>query len=143
MSTSDAESAAAVFDAFRGRDAERLWKLMDPAVEFHSRAVGGEATSVYRGRAGIDRYFADLDDVFSGWHTDDERHLDAGEDRAVSLYRVIGEGRGSGLPVELAMGIVWTLRGGLILRGDVYGSPGEALAAAGLAETTNEEDGER
>src|SRR4051794_3684901 len=118
MASVEADIAAAALDAFRARDADALWALMDPEAEFRS-VTGGEASS-YRGRQGVDRYFADIAEVFEGWHTEDERHLEAPDGRVVSVYRVVGEGRGSGVPIDLEMGIVWTLRDHCLLLGEVH-----------------------
>jgi ketosteroid isomerase-like protein len=139
--TRDVEVVAAALEAFRARDPETLWGLMDPEAEFHSVVVGGDATSVYRGRSGIDRYFVDIDEVFEDWHTEDERFHDAGPKGVVSVYRVVGSGRGSGVPIDLEMAIVWTLREHRIAIAQTYLDIDEAMRSVGLeGPPTSEEE---
>jgi ketosteroid isomerase-like protein len=71
---------------------------------------------------------------WTNWHSEDDRYLDAGDDRVLWTYRIVGEGKGSGVPVAQAIAIVWTLRDGLIWRGEVFLDQEEALKAVGLAE---------
>ncbi len=60
------------------------------------------------------------------------RELDDG--RAVVIYRVTGEGRGSGVPLDTRTGQVWTFRDGKLWRNQSYTDPQEALGAVGLSE---------
>jgi ketosteroid isomerase-like protein len=45
-----------------------------------------------------------------------------------------GTGRSTGIEVEQQAFLLWTLRDGLVARGDVFAEPGPALEAAGLSE---------
>jgi hypothetical protein len=68
------------------------------------------------------------------FHFEDTRFLDAGTDRVVILYRIVGRGAGSGVPVSRDVGALWQLRNGKLLKGEVYLDQREALEAAGLPE---------
>jgi ketosteroid isomerase-like protein len=48
------------------------------------------------------------------------------------LYRIVGRGRGSGVPVAQDIAILWTLRQGRVVHGKVYLDQREARRAAGL-----------
>ena len=48
------------------------------------------------------------------------------------LYRIVGRGKGTGVPVDQAIAIVYTLRDGLIWRGQVFLDQRSALEAVGL-----------
>jgi ketosteroid isomerase-like protein len=65
---------------------------------------------------------------------EDTRFLDPGKDRVVALYRIVGRGAGSGVPVSQEIGSVWQLRNGKMLKGDTYLDQREALEVAGLSE---------
>jgi ketosteroid isomerase-like protein len=72
--------------------------------------------------------------VMEDFHMEDSRFLDAGRDRVVVLYRLVGRGAGSGVPVSREVGALWQLRNGKLLKGKMYLDQREALEAAGLRE---------
>jgi hypothetical protein len=49
---------------------------------------------------------------FEGWSVRVERWIDAGDDRVVALTHQSGTGKGSGVPVELNLGVVSELKDG-------------------------------
>jgi ketosteroid isomerase-like protein len=130
MSEENVEVVRQAVDAFNARDRDRLLGLMDPEIEF--RSVFERKT--YRGLAEMVQYREDLDATLEEFHSEDDRFLDAGEDRVVYLYRVVGRGTGSGVPVSRENAILWQLRNGKLLKGEVYLDQAEALEAAGLRE---------
>jgi ketosteroid isomerase-like protein len=131
MPSENVEIVRRLIDAFYRRDAEAVFVLMDPEVEFHSALVEKQT---YRGYAGLRQYRQDLDTAWSEWRSEDDRFLEAGEDHVLHLYRILGVGRGSGVRVQQDIAILWTLRGGKILRGEVFLDQADAVDAAGLRE---------
>ena len=131
MSKENVETLRKASDAFRNRDVEALAALLDPD-DYEFRSVLGAGGKVYRGRESIPEYFADLEDTFEDWRSEDEQYFDAGGDRVVIVYRAVGFGRGSGVPIDQPVAIVWTLRDGRLLLGETYLDPQGALEAAGL-----------
>jgi ketosteroid isomerase-like protein len=129
MSEENIEIVRQAVEAFNARDRDRLLGLMDPEIEF--RSVFERKT--YRGLAEMVQYRDDLDATLEEFHSEDDRFLDAGQDRVVYLYRVVGRGTGSGVPVSRENAILWQLRNGKLLKGEVYLDQGEALEAAGLS----------
>jgi ketosteroid isomerase-like protein len=130
MSEENVEIVREAVDAFNARDRGRLLGLMDPEIEF--RSVFERKT--YRRLAEMVQYREDLDATLEEFHSEDDRFLDAGEDRVVYLYRVVGRGTGSGVPVSRENAILWQLRNGKLLKGEVFLDQQEALEAAGLSE---------
>jgi ketosteroid isomerase-like protein len=130
MSEENIEIVRQAVEAFNARDRDRLLGLMDPEIEF--RSVFERKT--YRGLAEMVQYREDLDATLEEFHSEDDRFLDAGEDRVVYLYRVVGRGTGSGVPVSRENAILWQLRNGKLLKGEVFLDQQEALEAAGLSE---------
>ena len=59
---------------------------------------------------------------------------DLGAGTILASMRLSGRGTGSGLPIEINYVQLWTLRDGLGVRIDSYGTVTEALEAAGLSE---------
>ena len=124
----DIDVVRQVVEAFRDRDVARLRLLFDEQSEFMS-TIGAVEGGTYRGRDGIERYTHDLDDVFDDWHSEDERYVDVGDGHVVFVYRMVGRGKGSGVPIDEEAAISWTVRDGKVLRGKVYLDPEEALAS--------------
>ena len=86
------------------------------------------------GPEGMRQYADDLEAIWENWHSEDDRFVDGDGDRVVWLYRIVGRGKESGVPVDQAIAIVLTVRDGLIWRGQVYLDQSEALEAVGLRE---------
>jgi ketosteroid isomerase-like protein len=129
MPEDNVEVVREVIDAFNAGDAERAFALVDPEVEFRSALV---EQKTYRGFAGLRQYREDLDAAWEEWQTEDDRFRDAGGDRVLHLYRIVGRGKGSGVPVEQEIAILWRLREGKLLEGEVFLDQRDALVAAGL-----------
>jgi len=129
VAAADVESVRSLVAAFNEGDAEKAFALLDPDIEFHSILLGG---TVYRGHEGMAEYARDLRETWEGWHSEDDRFVDAGDGRVLWLYRIVGYGAGSGVPVEAEVGILWTVRGGRLVRGEAHQGHAAALEAAGL-----------
>jgi ketosteroid isomerase-like protein len=130
MSQENVEIVRQVVDAYNARDTDRFLGLIDPEIEFRSVFE----RKIYRGLAEMVQYREDLDATLEEFHSEDDRFLDAGGDRVVYLYRVVGRGTGSGVPVNRENAILWQLRNGKLLKGEVYLDQGQALEAVGLSE---------
>jgi ketosteroid isomerase-like protein len=77
-------------------------------------------------------YGEDLRAIWENWHSEHDRFVDAGGEQVLWLYRIVGQGKGSGVPVDQPIAIVYTLRDGLIWRGQVFLDQRSALEAVGL-----------
>ena len=130
MSQENVEIVRRAMDAFNTQDRDRFLSFMDPEIEFESLVE----QKTYRGFAGMEQYRDDIDAVMDDFHTEEDRFLDAGRDRVLHLYRVVGRGAGSGVPVSRNNAILWQLRNGKLLKGQVYLDQREALEAVGLSE---------
>jgi ketosteroid isomerase-like protein len=128
-----AEVVREVVAAFRDHDVPRLRTLFHEESEFDSVITGGGGGH-YRGVDEIEGYMRDVEDAFEDWHSEDELYVDAGDGRVALLYRIVGRGKGSGVPVDQPIAILWTVRDGKIQRGEGYLDPEDALAALGLKE---------
>ena len=105
--------------------------LLDPEVEVRDHDAPDQ--SEYRGREGFARWMRDWDAAWEMWSVEPERFIDT-DDRVVAIYRMKVQGKGSGVVLDRHEGQVWTIRDGLAIRLDVYGSSEAALEAAGLSE---------
>ena len=135
MSQENVEIAHKVREAFNREDLVGLAEFSDDDLEFVSvfTAVdSGGAT--YRGPDSWADYFEAMHEAWAEWQIEDFRVLDAGDDRVVSLFRLVGTGRRSGVRVEQAAGLAYWFRNGKIWRLHAYSDHDEALAAVGLSE---------
>jgi ketosteroid isomerase-like protein len=117
------------FAAWGRRDSAALRELLDEQAEFRSAFVAGLEGGVYRGHAEIERNFSDIDDLFDDWHSEGQRCLEMSGDVVLALYRIVGRGKGSGVPVDQPVGMVFTLSDGKVVKADGYLDPQDALRA--------------
>jgi ketosteroid isomerase-like protein len=128
MSEENVEIVRAGIEAWNEGDRDRALSVFDPAIEFYSPAE----RKTYRGLDGMARYIQDVGAVIEDSHFEGTRVLDAGGDRVVGLYRIVGRGAGSGIPVSRDFGALWQLRSGKVIKCDVFLDQRDALEAAGL-----------
>lgn len=124
----------AIFLALDARDFDALGDLpFHPDMEFHSVFAAAEG-GVYHGIEGLREWARDVDSTFDDFTVEliDFREVD--HERAVVVARTAGKAKGSGLPVDVRLGQVWTWRNGLLWRNEVYSDMREAFAAVGLRE---------
>jgi ketosteroid isomerase-like protein len=130
MSRENVEIVRRWIYAYNRRDFGGVAEVIDPDFDFRS-AVEQKS---YRGIAGLARYSDEVDALIENFHIEDDRFVDVGEDRVLHLYRVLGRGAGSGVPVSRHNAIVWQLRAGKLLTAQVYLDQRQALEAVGLSE---------
>ena len=128
MSQENVELVQSVFAGFIATG-EPEWDSLDEQIEVHDHDVmdAGE----YRGHAGFGSWLENWDAAWSDFTMEPEEFLDAGK-RVVSVFHMKATGRGSGIEVDRQDAIVWSVRGGKILRLDYYNSRAQALTAVGL-----------
>jgi ketosteroid isomerase-like protein len=117
-----------MFAAFAERDLEAMLPELDPEVEFLPVTANLTTGGVpYRGHDGMARYMEDVARVWPELRLFPEEMRDFGP-VVVVLGRI--RARGGGMILDRPTGWVFALRDGRIVRGHVYGSHEEALAAA-------------
>ena len=132
MSEENVQNVRRGIDAWNRGDLDEWLVGFAPEAELHTTARFPDR-GVYRGRAGLERYWAEIrEDV-------EEVSLSIFDLRASGdrvFFAVTGRGRGkrSKVPVETPLWFVTTLRDGLAVRVETYTDPEPALQAAGLSE---------
>ena len=84
----------------------------------------------YVGRDGFIEFFQIWTGAFDDFTIEAERIIDAGNNRVVLISFQSAAGKGSGAPVELRSGIVYTLEDGRVTEIEMYATPEQALEAA-------------
>jgi ketosteroid isomerase-like protein len=132
VSQENVEIVATALDAFSRGDAETFVALTTDDLEW-TTGLGAVEGEVFYGHEGVERYFARLDSAWDSFRflVDDYRDLG---DVVVALGRLLGQGRGGGVPVDSPVGAVWELRAGKIWRLRAYLDHAKALEVAGAAQ---------
>jgi ketosteroid isomerase-like protein len=105
---------------------ENVWaedidhRAIEGAPDDHGPIIGRDAMRAYV--ADWYEMFPDLTIVFEGV-------TDAGPCRVIAVSHLAGTARASGVPTEIRVPVVWTIRDGKIVRGREYLTMDEALAA--------------
>ena len=131
MSQGNVEVATRAIEAFNETDVEAFVLLTTPDFEWSPSMVAIEGT-VFQGREGVKSYFRSLTGAWERFHIHLGRFRE-GENVVVMLGRLEGHGKGSGVPVDSSLGMVFDCRDGLICRIRGFLDHAEALKAAGLS----------
>jgi ketosteroid isomerase-like protein len=127
------ELVRGVYEALAQNDAEGPFEVYSPEIEWDlSRWPEGGLRPVYRGHAGVRRFWHDW---LGAWEEADaslEGLMDAGSD-VVALVDFRGIARSPRQQLERAsLAQVWTVADELVVRMCVYADRDEACAAVGL-----------
>jgi len=120
-----------LYEAMNARELEATSELIHPDAEWIPDSRVGEGP--VRGRENVIRFFTDRAEMFDEFRTEPERFWETG-DKILVFVRVTGRGGASGAEFDIRIGHLWTLRDGVVVRGEGYGNRDEALEAAGLRE---------
>jgi ketosteroid isomerase-like protein len=106
--------------------------LFDADAEWRPLIVGGVGFPervIYRGRAGLKRYYRERAEVFAGGEVH-IRSVEPNGDAVVVDALSTARGRVSGADIEEDITLVYWVRDGKIVRGQAFGSRDDALEAA-------------
>ena len=122
------------WEAWIHGDIDALVALWDPDVIWSVEHFHEWPEGTYRGHEGIRNFLAEWLEVWGDYEITVDEVIAAPDGRIVSLIRHRGKGHGSGVPMELEMAQIATIRNGKIVHFDNYDRRAEALKAAGLAQ---------
>jgi ketosteroid isomerase-like protein len=132
MSQENVEVVRDQFAATNERDFRRAMSHYAEDVELVVDRDAFLQGGTFRGRDAVGQWFADWFTTFEpGYHFDIEEARDLG-DLVFLIATHHGRGRTSGVEVRGQTGYLYSLRGGKIVRVELYPSRAEALDAAGL-----------
>jgi ketosteroid isomerase-like protein len=135
VSQENVEIVGQIYEAVRRRDRDAVLALYDPEVEWdYSRGGWGKVLGpqVYHGHEGLQAWFREWHEAWEVFENDDVELIEAGAD-VVSIVTARARGKASGVDVEWRHGIVWTVRGGKVVRVVGYPTVEAALEAAGIS----------
>ena len=124
------EDNVAVVRRFWSSPLTDLADVVDDDVDYRAVEGAPDDVGVMHGRDALVRYLADWAETFADFTTELDEAEAIGEDHVLALGRVAGRARASGVETELRVAVLYTVRGGRIVRGREYLTKDEALAAA-------------
>jgi ketosteroid isomerase-like protein len=133
MSQENVEIVRRIWEADRRRDVEAVHGAYAPDVVWEDNTGLWGDWGRARGPAGIrtawGRWYEAFADVRFEW----DEVADTG-DHVVVTYRTYARGRGSGVVVDQAITLLWTVQAGKVVHIRAYPDRADALEAAGLSE---------
>jgi ketosteroid isomerase-like protein len=134
MSQGNVDAARRAFEAWNRGDIDAWLQLQHPEIEWFSEIAGRleGAETVYRGRAGMRRFWDE-------WHSVWDLTIQISEfrdlgDTVVALGCMRAHGKASGVDLEEPVAYVGEFDGGLVRTLRSYLDPKQALKAAGVSE---------
>jgi uncharacterized protein len=132
MSEENVEAVRAVYERWSEGDLRASIELLDPQVVLVLRPEFPDA-GTYTGIEAVEAYTRGLLEPWTHFTIEAEEIIAAG-DSVLAGVRQSGVGSSSGIPTELRYFMLWTFRGGRVIRLESIRERAEALEAAGLSE---------
>jgi ketosteroid isomerase-like protein len=133
MSQENVEVVRAYFEAWERGGVDAVAEFWDPQIDWRSAEGALDDVGVMQGVEAMRAYVQDWLDDFDDLRFELEELIDAGE-QVVSVQRITGRAKASGVATELRYAVVNTIRDGKLVRGREYWTRAEALTAVGLSE---------
>ena len=120
--------------AFSGGDLDAWLEYMADDIDY--RAVEGalDDRGPIHGKGAVRAYLDDWVGTFDDFRSEPVELIEAGEDQVVTVLRISGRAKLSGVQTELTFAALFTVRDGKVVRGREYWTRDVALKAAGLSE---------
>jgi uncharacterized protein len=132
MSEENVELARETYEAFNRGDLEAVLRRCVPEVEVHDPPDMPDS-AIHRGHEAVMRDWERTFESFEEFSVEVEQFRDL-DDGLLVFVRYRGRGRGSGVPVELGMAHMLTIKEGKLVRLRQFLDREKALEAAGLRE---------
>jgi ketosteroid isomerase-like protein len=133
MSEENVESVRRAHEALAEEGVETMLAFTDPEFEVTTPPSLASEPDTYRGHDGVRRWFDSFSDGLESVSLEGQEFTPAGDQ--VLVHTVLrARGRSTGIEVEQHAFLLWTLREGMVIRGEVFAERGPALEAAGLLE---------
>jgi ketosteroid isomerase-like protein len=134
MSQENVEVVRLALDAFAQRGLDAAAEYWTDDIEHRSIPGAVDDRGPMHGKDAVRAFYQDWLDTFDEFWTEPVELIDAGEDQVVSVLRMGGRAKQSGIETNLTYAVLNTIRDGKIVRGREYWTKEQALEAAGLRE---------
>src|SRR4051812_12395764 len=112
---------------------DRVAAYWDPEIDWRAIEGAPDDIGVFKGHDAMRRYYQQWYETFNDLHAEADELIAAGE-QVVAVVHVTARMKDSDAEIDMRLGIVYTVRNGLVLRGREYATREDALEAAGLSE---------
>jgi ketosteroid isomerase-like protein len=135
MESENVETARKGYEAFRRKGVEGILEYLHPEIEWRAWSQFAREPNLTRGRDGVRRLFTLYGEHFDNLRAEPHEFIEAGDDRVVVPFRLVGTEKGTGREVAWELVHVWTADDGQARQLEVYESKADALRAVGLNDT--------
>jgi ketosteroid isomerase-like protein len=125
------EVAKRAMTAFGQRDLDSYEELFTPDFEWLPALPTTIESEGYHGRAGVERYFAEISETWEAYRVIPEDYRDVG-DSVIMVGRFETRGKASGVAVDSPLAVVFEFHDGRCSRARAFFHSEEALKAVGL-----------
>jgi ketosteroid isomerase-like protein len=133
MAHEDIDVVQQLIEAFNSSDIDGILALTHPNFEVEIPPELSAEPDVYRGHAGMRRYWESFHDALDEVRFDLEGYWEA-DDAVVVAMRVSAKGRRTAIAIEQRNAGVWRTSDGKALQANIFVSLADALDSVGLAE---------
>ena len=134
VSQENVEIVKTAIEALNRRDMRVLAELSQDDLEITSDLTAYLRGATYRGTAAWTNYVEAMDEMWKEWRIEGLEACDGGQDRVACRSRLVGKGKLSGVPIEVALGLTYQLLQGGIWRVRFHLDPAEAFVAVRMLE---------
>ena len=134
MSQENVEVVREAWKAYADRGLDAMVEFWDPAINWRAAEGAIDDVGELHGPVAVRRYIQDWIDTFDDNSVAVEELRDVGDDRVLSIQRLKGRAKLSGIETEVRYALVSTVRDGKVVRAREYLSVEDALKAVGLEE---------
>ena len=132
MSQENVEVVRGMLQAFADGGLDAMAEFWDPDIVWRAAEGAIDDLGEMHGLAAVRRYVQEGFDTFDDLSLAVEELRDVGDDRVLSIQRMKGRAKLSGIEIELRYAGVNTVRDGKVVRVREYLSVEDALKAVGL-----------
>ena len=126
------ELARRAFDAVQTGGLPAALDFLHPEIEFEPPEEALERRGSFKGHAAVRERWDVLLEPFADVRIEPEEFVEANDETVVAVFRIHARGRASGVPVEMRLAHVLTIRDGKAVRMKAYLDPEEAKRATSL-----------
>jgi uncharacterized protein len=133
MSQENVEIVRSIFEAFNRGDLDAwLDEYWTDDIDYRAAEGAPDDHGPIKGKDALRAFVQDWLDTFDEFKLEPVELIDAGEDNVITVVRISGRAKLSGVETDLTYAELSTLRDGKVARGRQYFTRDEALEAAGL-----------
>jgi ketosteroid isomerase-like protein len=130
VAESNSDVVRRMYERWHEGDIEGALGLVDAEAEIDWSNSRAPFAGVYRGHEAVRRFWQEILDAWEAFSPTIDQVLELGPGRVVAVTTVSGRGRGTGIELSARGAVLWTVRGGRIVRGVLFQDKDDALRAA-------------